>query len=226
MLKEVIPDKIHFIYRDSLPPPQYSVYVEKVRLLHPSWEIHIWGDEEAFTTVSDHFPGLRDMYTSYALPVQRTDIFRVMLMYLFGGFYMDLDMVCFKSLDELRRHQLVLGVEKTLSEDECIRLKHHYRTRIANYMFGSRPGHHFWLELLAAAKARADVPVRCEADVLESTGPGLLTDVFHQISSSYGDIAILPNANRTCMRSCGPASCHFGEFAAHLHMASWRWENK
>jgi mannosyltransferase OCH1-like enzyme len=219
-----IPRIIHLIGVEQQPPLICVPYVNKLRVLHPLWQITIWDDVAALALVRENFPDWEYHYNNYKAPVQRTDIFRVMLVYLYGGFYLDMDILCFKSLDDLRGHNLVLGVEKELSQAETQRLHHTYPIRIANYMFGSRAKHPFWLDFLTAARKRANIAVKCESDVLEITGPGLLTDVYHENESSYDDITLLPNEKRACWKSCGPASCHFGTYAVHLHMGSWRWK--
>jgi inositol phosphorylceramide mannosyltransferase catalytic subunit len=220
-----IPRNIHYVYAVSVEPPQYSVYTEKVRRLHPQWEITIWDDVVALSLVAEYFPELKEMYTSYKFPVQRADVFRVMLMYLKGGFYMDLDILCFKKLDEICGRGVVLGVEKVLTQRQCASLGHKHRLRIANYMFGSSPRHQFWLDILKGIEERSRNPVHSESDVLESTGPGVVTDVYHAVRDRYPDILVLPNDEKPCLKACGPASCHFGDYAAHLHHGGWRWEN-
>ena len=74
------------------------------------------------------------------------------------------------------------------------------------------------------SRKKVKITVKWESDVLETTGPGLLTDVYHENGSRYDDITLLPNQGEACWKSCGPASCHFGTYAVHLHMGSWRWE--
>jgi mannosyltransferase OCH1-like enzyme len=219
-----IPTCIHLIYADKALPARYAFYAHRMRFLHPGWEVCVWDDAAALAVVNQHFPAFGEMYSSYKAPVQRADIFRVLIVYLMGGFYMDLDMLCFRSLDELCKEELVLGIEKTLPESECARLDHRHSVRIANYMFGSRPRHPFWLDFLAAARVRSKDPVVSESDILETTGPGLLTNVFHAVKERYQEITLLPNTHRACLKSCGEASCHFGDFAVHIHMGSWRWE--
>jgi mannosyltransferase OCH1-like enzyme len=220
-----IPKIIHLICAAQTPPARYAVFIDKMKQLHPSWEFNIWDDERALSIVQEYFPELEAMYTAYTLPVQRADILRVIVTYLMGGFYMDLDMLCLKNLDSLCANELVLGVEKTLTWEECVIFGHRYNVRIANYMFGSRPRHKFWLDFLVAAKARAGLVIHGEADVLETTGPGLLTKVFHEKGYRHRNITLLSNEEKPCRKACGPASCHFGDYAVHLHMGSWRWED-
>lgn len=220
----MIPHIIHLIGATQQPPQICVPYINRMRALHPLWQITIWDDVAALTLVRTHFPDWEYCYQNYQAPVQRTDILRVMLVYLYGGFYLDMDILCFKSLDDLCSHNLVLGVEKKLSPLESRKLHHIYPTRIANYMFGSKPRHPFWLDFLAEAGKRAKVAIKSESDVLETTGPGLLTNVYHESEARYDDITLLQNEKEACWKSCGPASCHFGTYAVHLHMGSWRWE--
>jgi len=224
MHADSIPRIIHLISPGKEPPVKYSDTVARMRQLHPAWEIKIWDDATVSSTVALFFPDWMDAFTGYALPVQKTDIFRVMAVYLYGGFYLDMDINCLAELDGLCIHGMVLGIEKILSPQQCDRLGHVYPVRIANYMFGSKPGHAFWLDFLREAKTRSGVKIRRESEVLESTGPGLLTAVYHTNAYRYTDITLLANPDKACPGSCGPASCHFGEYAAHLHFGSWRWE--
>jgi inositol phosphorylceramide mannosyltransferase catalytic subunit len=215
---------IHLISATREPPPRYADCISKMRDLHPDWRLRIWDDVAAACLVKQYFPEWLRCYHAYKLPVQRTDIFRAMVVYLYGGFYLDMDIFCLRSLDDLCGHGLVLGIEKILSHEECLKLHHQYPVRMANYMFGSIPGHGFWMDFLMAAKAKAGTVIREEEDVLETTGPGLLTNVYHEAAARYKNIVVLRNMERDCPVACGPASCHFGDYAMHLHFGSWRWQ--
>jgi mannosyltransferase OCH1-like enzyme len=150
-----------------------------------------------------------------------------MILYLKGGFYADLDMDFVRPLDdELLNHSLVLAEEKTLKIDECKRLNHLYPLRIANYMFGSEPKHQFWLKVLEAMLEKSNTIINNENDILETTGPGLLTNVFHTSKKNYPEIYLLENKTNLCLKKCSTCpSCHFGDYAAHLHHGSWRWQH-
>lgn len=221
----IIPRTIHLISPERTPSRAYSANIGRMQQLHPAWQIHIWDDAAALAIVEDYFPEWKQYFTTRRLTVQKTDIFRVMVTYLYGGFYLDMEMQCLKNLDDLCVHEMVLGVEKTLTREECIAFDHTYPVRIASYMFGSRALHPFWLDLLQAAMLTTHAPLVPEPDVLDCTGPVLLTTTYHETKHIYPDIVLLANEEKPCPGSCGPASCHFGEYAAHLHIGSWRWEH-
>lgn len=220
-----IPKKIHLIYFNQPVPDDYMGYMERMQTFNPAWNITIYGREHARHIIEDKMPGLIHIYDGLELDVQRTDILRLLLVYLFGGFYMDFDMFCLKNMDELCEHQLVLGEERTFTEAECEVRNTPHQLRIANYMFGGVKGHPFLLKLMEEAVRRSyGKKVRQEEDVLSGTGPGLVTDLYHLYKDRYPDMIVLYNRHRECLQQCECISCHFGDYAAHLHQGRWRWQ--
>jgi len=173
--------------------------------------------------VRRELPHVLSVYDNYPTKIQRVDLFRAAAVYVSGGFYLDLDIECHKPLDALCEYRCILGEESTLDFAEVAGIGDGNVLRVANYMFGSEPGHPFWLDLLDEMLRRAGRTIVSEHDILECTGPGLLTDVYHRVKDRYPDLVLLKNDHLTC-RKCGVISCHFGDFATHLHVGSWRWE--
>lgn len=224
-----IPLKIHLLFLNKIEPlpKEFIICYEKIKELHPTWEINLYNEDDAQNIIDTYFPQILPIYNSYNFIVQRSDLLRVLLIYIFGGFYLDLDMICFKNLDELREYNLVLGEEKTIGKLELEQLKLKYSLRIANYMFGSIPKHPFWLIFLKEAIKKARQNILTENDILETTGPGLLTNVYHKFGSKYHNITVLFNKDKQCLIPNHKAiSCHFGNFAAHLHCGTWRWAKR
>lgn len=222
-----IPARIHFIFlsKTEAVHPAFEACIEAVQQLHPSWEIKRYNEDDAQAILSTHLPELLPIYNSYTHRVQRSDILRVILVYLFGGFYMDMDMFPLKSLDELLDHDLVLGKERILSDDELNHLEARHRFRIGNYMFGGKPRHPFWLSFLKESIKYSQQKVQYENDIIRSTGPELLTNVYHSHKKKYKNITILDNSDRMCItlwHDC--LGCHFGSYAGHLHTGTWRWK--
>lgn len=137
---------------------------------------------------------------------------------------MDTDMVLFKPIDELLSHNgLVLAVEKVLRNEEMQLSCHKHAVRIANYMFGSIPQHPLLAYCVTQAIGNAGKEIRSETDVLEATGPGLITNLFHEQRAIHHDILLIGNDTLHCLKHCAPQpSCHFGSYGAHLHQGSWR----
>jgi len=220
-----IPRQIHVTCRDKQQLVAYKVFLNSITQYNAGWEIHLYDDRDIEDFIQEHFPFLFEIYQAFPAAIQRMDLFRLLVVFVYGGFYMDADMYCLKSLEELCVFQLVLAEEKTLMMEECQALHHEHSLRIANYMFGSEPAHPFWLEAAGAVIANINEPVLKEADVLETTGPGLLTKAYHSLKDKYPEIELVRNETNLCLKECSNvASCHFGDYAAHLHLGSWRWE--
>ncbi len=70
-----------------------------------------------------------------------------------------------------------------MSAAEAAALGQHDTLRVANYMFGSAARHPFMQQVLREVVIRSKRPISCENDVLESTGPGMLTTLYHRVQS-------------------------------------------
>ena len=203
--------------------PELAPFVERAAALHPGWEHRLYGDAECRAAVERIFPALLPLYDA-SPPIQKTDIFRVVAVYGDGGFYLDTDVECRHPLDSLCEFRAVFGEELTLSPDEAARRGLESPLRIGNYAFGSEPGHPFLLEILEGMAERAGRAIAAEEDILESTGPGLVTAVYAGRGARCKDVVILRNFDRMC-QICRTVSCHFGNYAVHAHVGSWRWED-
>lgn len=222
--KNKIPKIIHLIYKSNSIPDLYRPFYNRMKDLHPDWEIVIYDDSHALTIVKEYFPEILEIYQSYPCDVQRTDIFRVLIVYLRGGFYLDLDMYCLKDLEELRQFKIVLGEERTISFKSKKKWDSKHGLQVANYMFGSVPKHPFWGEVLLEGIKRSSNKVYTETDILKITGPWLLSEVYHNKKQKYNEIKLIRNKFRLCLNHCETISCHFGGYAAHFHSGSWRWK--
>lgn len=220
-----IPRIIHLLCPEKNIPEVYAPFYERIRRLHPGWEIRLNDDAAALQEVQHHFPDLLEAYLSFPRNIQRMDAFRMLAVYRTGGFYLDMDMYCLKSLDGLLHHELVLGEEKTL-RGETLQLPHHkYALRIANYAFGAVAGHPFIHDFINDMLSHATDPITDDNDILESTGPGLLTNFYHTRRRQYAGIFLLENADAWCPKKCSrQPSCHFGDYAVHHHLGTWRQE--
>ena len=219
-----IPAKIHLLCKNKSIPEKYKPFYDHLVELHPEWEINIYDDDDELNLVKNHFPELLTLYQDYEFHIQRLDIFRLIIVFLEGGFYLDMDVYCLKNLSELRCHMLVLGDERTYTDRECRKYNlNPSKRQIANYMFGSIPKHPFWLEVLLESVVRFKHKIEEEGDVLYTTGPWLLSDVYYKLINKYDDIKLIENKFRLCLKHCNEISCRFGDYAVHWHMGSWRW---
>ena len=144
-----IPKIIHLCSQTKNIPDIYKSYLFRMISLHPKWDFYLHDDEQMYQIMESEFPEFLTIYQSYSNNIQRVDFFRVLIVYLLGGFYMDMDMFCYKKLDDLCNKTIVLREERICTNQEISELELLHPMQIANYMFGSIPKHPFWENVIA-----------------------------------------------------------------------------
>lgn len=221
------PKNIHLVFlrRDEVIPALFHTCEKHIREMHPSWNIVRWNEENGMLYLKEKLPEYLDAYASFAHNVQRADFLRLALVYGLGGFYMDMDMYPLQPLDDLLVHDMVLAEEMYVSEAIQKRLNLKYRMRIANYMFGGKAGHPFLHRLMDSMAERATTEIKTQQEILDVTGPGLLTDTYWDNKDTYPDITLLRNEGQYVKMPDGRReTCLFGAYAVHLHAGTWRKE--
>jgi mannosyltransferase OCH1-like enzyme len=102
----MIPRVIHQIWigPDPLPDDQRS-WVKTWQRHHPAWEHRLWTEEDLPTD-----PIRPEINQRLRAPVERADIWRLEILYRYGGVYVDTDMECLRPLDELLGDQEFVAV--------------------------------------------------------------------------------------------------------------------
>jgi mannosyltransferase OCH1-like enzyme len=104
-----VPAIIHQTWRDANTiPMSWQQASNSCRSLHPNYEYRLWTDQDGRRLIEKEFPCLLSTFDSYPYDIQRADIIRLIVLYVYGGIYLDFDIVCLKSLDQLRVYKLVL----------------------------------------------------------------------------------------------------------------------
>jgi len=145
----------------------------------PGWRHILTSDEDNLRIVKKHFPKYLSAYLALPYPIQRADMIRPMLLYLYGGIYIDLDFVVMKPLDPLFRSGDLFFIPSG-NTAMCI----------TNSFMASRAKHPFWLEYLD--DMLTPIPRWAygkHLEVMTSTGPLRLTSTLAKSDSVY---SVLP----------------------------------
>merc|ERR1712025_500829 len=144
------------------------------------------------------------------------------------------DVYAKRSLEPLVAHAAVLPMEWWLSDDAFV--ERHHRSvldarehwQVGNYAFGARPDHPLLIDALdeAANRTLAAAGAPGDADVLRTTGPYMLSEVYHagRRAGRYADVVLLRGDTEPRMGRAtrGGADWHkFGSFAEHLLAHTW-----
>jgi mannosyltransferase OCH1-like enzyme len=100
-----------------------------------------WTDEDLNDLAHNDFAPYWDLYSSFPFDIMKVDIARYMMLYKFGGLYVDMDYYCYKNFHSTISHVDLVMVQ-ALGHDEVVQ----------NAMMGSKPKHPFWLDCLEETK--------------------------------------------------------------------------
>ena len=157
---------------------------------------------EEFIINSNHiFPDLLQLYNRIPHWVIKTDLGRLLTVYLHGGLYADSDCFIKKNLDQHNdTHNIILFIEhkcnsvNELGKRECKNNKN--LLRIANFCFGSNTiNHPFLKEVIEECICRLKKLLIIEKktnfsheDILWVCGPDVITTIYHKSKNKYNDI--------------------------------------
>ena len=105
----MIPKIIHFIWinfnneldENPVIPKELSENIDICKKINKGYEIKIWNGKECYELVKQYFPNKYDIFINFRYPIMRCDMARLIILYIYGGIYSDLDRVSIKSYDEI-----------------------------------------------------------------------------------------------------------------------------
>jgi mannosyltransferase OCH1-like enzyme len=138
--EELIPKVMHHIWLGGNDiPPLYQHYMAECQKLHPNWQFVLW-TESQLEQLPLHYGRLYDKSRTYTA---KSDIARYEILYRYGGVYRDMDVKCYKPLDDLHHmYKLYLPLEYYT--------KNFDRPVINNGIIGASKGNHIMLKTLVA----------------------------------------------------------------------------
>lgn len=210
--------------------PSAKAAAVNLKLLHPDWEYLFFDDEDIRRFIASEFSQYQKVFDDFRQPIQQIDFFRYLAVFRLGGFYFDLDVFLYENLSPLLECECVFPFEE-LTMNRHLRRRCGIDWEIGNYGFGAAPGHPF-LQAVIENCVRAQLDpgwvdpmmegfpklFRCEYEVLNTTGPGLLTRTLVENAGAGAGMTVLFPRN-----VCEPRSWHlFGDYGVHLMDGSWR----
>jgi mannosyltransferase OCH1-like enzyme len=223
--RNAIPPILHQTWRTTELPVRFASWSETWKRLHPHWDYRFYTDRDIRSTIIYRAPQWLRCFDALSVPVQRVDFFRYLIVFLDGGLYADLDMVAYQPSDPLLSDaSCVLSVEHELTASRQARLKFRMPYQLANCIFAAAPGHPFLGELLEEVAHNASRPVHGDSDVLETTGPYLVTRLAYELPAlRRGAVKVLPQIYWMPPREyprIGPLATKI--YARHMGSGTWR----
>ncbi|KAL4231114.1 hypothetical protein ACF0H5_008697 [Mactra antiquata] len=180
-----IPHIIHQTYTGIFVPVQYTMFAEKIAKMHPSWKYYFWTDDSARKLLVDKYQWLLPVWDKMTLSIHRGDLLRYVVLYEFGGLYLDMDVDTLIPLDPVMMKYACIIPTEPFEHNVFIYKRTFFMT---NAIMFCRPKHPFFKSILDTIR---DMNLTYNHVVMD-TGPGLVTRVF----TTYNNINI-SDINRT-----------------------------
>ena len=211
---------------------------------HPRWQYRLWTETSINNMVRKHFPQFQSLFFAFDATIKKIDFARYLILFLYGGVYVDMDFEAFRPIDPLifsSKHGY--GPSVFLSEEAS--------TKTINCaVLGASSGHpFFWLVMHDVLRREEEVILKNKTlGVLHSTGPQMLTNIATLYIELYprANVRVLEYArgetkwlypfnaddlsggsdNREifsyeCTKTSSCAELHPGSFAMHHFSGSW-----
>lgn len=210
---ETIPKIIHQMWLDKnrdnneTYPEKYKRlhYPESWKEKHPDWTFMFWNTQKVNELISKtpELAFCEPIFRNRNLPIiERCDLARYLVMYVYGGVYVDLDFQCLQSLESpplnvTQQSKVILCFEPHEHVKKGILLSLTFQDSglseyISNSILMSPPKHRFWLAFLDSIKKHYN---RRPAFVtpLHNTGPIKLASFVFSYWYREQDVMILPS---------------------------------
>jgi len=99
---QIVPKVIHQArLGDLVMKEKWVVANSSCAALHPGpeWRFELWDTPRANAFVEEFYPELLETYLGYGQEIQRSNVIRYLILYKYGGIYLDLDIKCLVPLD-------------------------------------------------------------------------------------------------------------------------------
>lgn len=212
----MIPKIIHQIWlqgEDKIPP-ELSEHYASCKRINNDFE-HIFWDETKIKklfkdTYNDKYTELYDSYKHFA---QKADLARYVILYTYGGIYLDMDTLCKKNLSIFLNHNFFT----TIYGDYYYKIYKRYH----NAVIGSKPKHPVFLVMFKNIYARR----KYSNMITYSTGTRLFYDsVQEYLKNNPNDITLIdPKYLNPCTILDGPDCAKTCQdcYIAHTSNSSW-----
>jgi len=174
----MIPKIIHQTAKTADIPDVWKKHQKKVQELHPDWEYKLWTDEDNFEFVKKEFPEYFELFKNLPKNIMRADVIRYLIMYRIGGLYLDLDYEMLRRFD-FTDHKLVLPLNRSKEAGDSF-------NGVGNCLFASMPNQPFWMVVMR--NLAENPPLAKNVDVVTSTGPEFLSEIFFSSEENQKDI--------------------------------------
>jgi len=174
-----IPKILHQLAKTDDIPAHLQGFQDSWKRLNSDYEYHLWTDESLEDWVREQAEDFLPLFLAYPLSICRADLGRYLILQRVGGVYADLDCQCLQSITPLLGgRELVISAEPQAHHAQVSFQERGFSQIVCPSFIASEPGHPFWRDVAKELQRHDPAQVLTSTDVLDATGPFLLSRVF------------------------------------------------
>lgn len=207
----MIPKIIHQTWKTHEIPNEWKEAVSSCKMINKGFKYILWTHKTMNDFVKTHYPQFHNTYKSYKHDIQRCDAFRYLVLYKYGGIYLDMDIICNHNLSDLLHYDLVLANSANIT------------TSFTNAFFMVIPNHPFFkhcIEHLAENMNNYQYFGK-HLHVMYSTGPAFLNTMISDYEKIKNTYTLTQNEYAGDCNVCNETTCKGGKYFTHIHGNSW-----
>ncbi|KAF6260812.1 hypothetical protein COO60DRAFT_1637322 [Scenedesmus sp. NREL 46B-D3] len=241
-----LPRLVHFTVKDKdkLKPHQV-VSMASWAFFNPGHSLMLFDDDDVREFMTSYYPELLPTFDGLGSPVERTDVWRYLVLCRMGGVYADSDVVAARPVaDWVQDAGLLVGIENVFTTPEEAKRRDYTRqVQMVQWAIASRKGHPVVCRMgqYVAQHVREEAageyvdPDRDHA-ILERTGPGIWSSSVHDYiaenggvrvedlvaGGKVGDVRVLPQPVFGCASATWNPTEDVLPYVYHMFKGSWK----
>ena len=171
---------IHFMWISDDPsqiiPERYRSNVQTFKNMNPQAHIIIWNKPQLTKLWTDFDEKFLTFFNNLSTNIQKADLSRYLIIYLFGGLYVDLDFYCVYNLHDLFKDKDVALFFEPRKHAKQV----HVDNLVCNgILYSKSPRHHLFLDILEDVRKHFASRNQSHTDnAFFTTGPKVITAMY------------------------------------------------
>ena len=207
----MIPKIIHQTWKTIDIPEQWKDAVNSCKIINKYFEYMLWTHETMDIFVKKYYSYFYKIYKSYKYDIQRCDAFRYLVLYKYGGIYLDMDIICNQNLKDFLQYELVLARSSNVE------------INFSNSFFMIIPNHPFFKYCIDNLSKNVNKYQYFgkHLHVMYSTGPSFLTIMINNYGNIKDSYILTKSEFAGDCNICNENKCEGGTYFTHIVGNSW-----
>ena len=208
-------------------PSQYIPFYENLMKHKHNWNYLFFDDNDIVEFIKNKMPAYYEFFKNLQFKIQQIDFFRYLVIYYYGGLYLDLDVFIDLDLQDLQLYDCAFPIElKNINDTLLVNKNQNFL--IGNYAFYAKPRHPFIKSIIHHITnpkiTIQDIELGCKHNndpseqvfVYYTTGPILVSYTYSNYVNKNSITLLQPEPFKD--------NC-FGKYGSHKMYGSWKTNN-